>query len=602
MLFEEKVKTDLLAGLQVLYPNRFNADDIQLQATRKEFKGDITLVVFGLAKKAGVNPDAFGNELSSWLTVHSGLVSSCNVIKGFLNIEIRNSVWLNFYHEHTAHTERSSHQSNQIEELHPVLVEYSSPNTNKPLHLGHMRNILLGYSVAELLKANSRTVKKVNLVNDRGIHICKSMVAWQLVGNNETPATSGLKGDHLVGKYYVAFDQLHKEQVKSLVDAGVPEEEAVKKTPVMLQAQQMLRNWEAGDPDTLSLWRMMNDWVYEGFHKTYGLLGVDFDETSYESQTYLLGKEIVHEGLEKGAFYKKEDGSVWVDLTADGLDHKLLLRGDGTSVYITQDIGTAKQRYEKYHFSQLIYVVGNEQDYHFKVLRLVLKKLGYEWWDKLHHLSYAMVDLPSGKMKSREGTVVDADDLMQSMFEEAERTTLELGKVNDLSPDEQTELHKKVGLGALKYFILKVDPEKRMLFNPSESIDFNGHTGPFIQYTYARIRSLMRKAEGFHEFSGFLSFDCAGYSYLNPKERDLIKGILDFSFQCRIAGDRLSPAVLANYAYDMAKLFNQFYHEHPVVDSSSPEATLFRLHICYHCAEVLQRAMAILGIGMPERM
>jgi arginyl-tRNA synthetase len=346
----------------------------------------------------------------------------------------------------------------------------------------------------------------------------------------------------------------------------------------------------------------MNGWVYEGFDSTYSLLGVDFDETNYESETYQLGKEIVDEGLSKGAFYRKEDGSVWVDLTSDGLDHKLLLRGDGTSVYITQDIGTARMRFEKYRFGQLIYVVGNEQDYHFKVLKLILKKLGYDWWDKLHHLSYAMVDLPSGKMKSREGTVVDADDLMQSMIEEAERTTLELGKVNDLSAHEQKELYQTVGLGALKYFILKVDPEKRMLFNPSESIDFNGHTGPFIQYTYTRIRSLMRKAAAYHEFSGFQSFNCSTYSDLSQKEKELIKGILDFGLQCRIAGDRLSPAVLANYAYELAKLFNQFYHEHPVVDSSSENTTLFRLHICYHCAEVLRRSMTILGIGMPDRM
>lgn len=602
MLFESEIRKELHQALEQLFPGRFEPGDIQLQPTRKEFVGDVTLVVFNLAKKAGQNPELTGAALAEWMSAHSGLVQSCNVVKGFLNMEIRNSTWLTLYQEEMAHGYPKQVAPSVPESTHPVLVEYSSPNTNKPLHLGHMRNILLGYSVAELLKANGRHVKKVNLVNDRGIHICKSMVAWLLSGNNETPASSGLKGDHLVGKYYVAFDQRYKEEMKALVAEGMSEQDAGKKAPVMLEAQHMLRKWEAGDPETLALWQQMNGWVYQGFDSTYALLGVDFDETSYESQTYLLGKEIVNEGLAKGAFYRKEDGSVWVDLTADGLDHKLLLRADGTSVYITQDIGTARQRYEKYHFSRLIYVVGNEQDYHFKVLKLVLKKLGYDWWDKLYHLSYAMVDLPSGKMKSREGTVVDADDLMQSMIGEAEKTTLELGKVNDLSPEGQEELHRQVGLGALKYFILKVDPEKRMLFNPSESIDFNGHTGPFIQYTYARIQSLIRKAASYHEFAEFLSFPCNAYSHLSPKEKELVKGILDYSVQSALAADRLSPSVLANYAYELAKLFNQFYHEHPVVDSSAPETTRFRLHISYYCASVLKKAMAILGIGMPERM
>jgi arginyl-tRNA synthetase len=524
------------------------------------------------------------------------------VVKGFLNVVFQPESWLRIYEEETAGSSFFEKKPDTNLAAHPVLVEYSSPNTNKPLHLGHVRNNLLGYSIAELLKASGTTVKKVNLINDRGIHICKSMLAWQKLGNGETPASSGMKGDHLVGKYYVEFDRLYKAEIAELVSAGMPEDDAKKKAGSMIEAQEMLRKWEAGDEETLALWKMMNEWVYAGFDASYKQLGVDFDKFYYESEMYLVGKELVLEGLKKGVFFQKPDGSVWVDLTDEGLDQKLLLRSDGTSVYITQDIGTSKKRFDETGFSRLIYVVGNEQDYHFKVLKLVIKKLGYEWWDRLYHLSYNMVDLPQGKMKSREGTVVDADDLMKEMIDEAGNITRELGKISDFESEEASALYTMIGMGALKYFILKVDPEKRMLFNPAESIDFNGNTGPFIQYTYARIKSVLRKGENYHELKDFLSSSPGNYSGMNEKEKVLIKWMLKYPFVLGEAAERLSPAVIANYVYELAKIYNQFYHEYPIVDPVEIETSKFRMHLSMKCAGLIQRNLKLLGIEVPERM
>jgi arginyl-tRNA synthetase len=602
MLFERELREAVRKGLLQIYKVEVNPGDVAIQPTRKDFVGDLTVVTFNLAKLTGRNPEILGKELSDWLVSNASEVSSCNVVKGFLNVVVRPEAWLRIFAEACHDKAFFEHKADKNTLQHPVLVEYSSPNTNKPLHLGHMRNILLGYSVAEILKATGNPVMKVNLVNDRGIHICKSMLAWKLSGNGETPESSGLKGDHLVGKYYVIFDKMYKAEVDELKATGVGEEDAKKKAPVMLAAQEMLRKWEEGDPETVDLWKMMNGWVYEGFDVTYGLLGVDFDKFYYESDTYILGKEIVADGLAKGVFFKKEDGSVWVDLTDEGLDQKLLLRSDGTSVYITQDLGTARLRYEQTKFSRLIYVVGNEQDYHFKVLKLILKKMGYSWWQDLYHLSYNMVDLPSGKMKSREGTVVDADELMNDMISGAAAITRELGKIEDFESAEAEALYKMIGLGALKYFILKVDPEKRMLFNPEESIDFNGNTGPFIQYSYARIRSVVRKGEKYPEFSDIAGFNAGEYSGMNEKEKELVKWMLKYPFVLGEAADRFSPAVLANYTYDLAKTFNQFYHECPIVDAAAVDTTRFRLQLCQLCADLIQRALHLLGIGVPERM
>lgn len=602
MLFERELRDAVKRGFLQLYKIDLPPGDIAIQGTRKEFEGDLTVVVFNLAKLAGKSPEVIGNELSGWLSTNEVEVSSCNVVKGFLNVVVQPEAWLRIYADAAQDANYFERKADKSISAHPVLVEYSSPNTNKPLHLGHIRNNLVGYSVAELLKATGNPVKKVNLVNDRGIHICKSMLAWLKAGNNETPASSGMKGDHLVGKYYVAFDKMYKAEIDGLVAGGMSEEEAKKKAPSILEAQEMLRKWESNDAETVSLWKMMNSWVYEGFDASYKLLGVDFDKFYYESEMYLLGKDIVQEGLDKGVFFKKEDGSVWVDLTDDGLDQKLLLRSDGTSVYITQDLGTAKKRYDETKFSRLIYVVGNEQDYHFKVLKLILRKMGYDWWDHLFHLSYNMVDLPTGKMKSREGTVVDADDLINEMIDEARTLTRELGKIEDFDSEEAEALYKMIGLGALKYFILKVDPEKRMLFNPSESIDFNGNTGPFIQYTYARIRSVIRKAERYPEFKELNLYSPAEYKMMNDKEKELVKCILKYPFVLGEAAERYSPAVMANYAYDLAKIYNQFYHECPIVDPVEVETTKFRIHLSVQSASVIRRTLALLGIQVPERM
>jgi arginyl-tRNA synthetase len=602
MLFERELRIAVVRAFQQLYAIELPPAEVSIQSTRKEFAGDLTLVVFNLSKLAGKNPEILGNELGEWLIQHEAEASAFNVVKGFLNVSVKESAWLRIYSEAVLDTGYFESKPDQSLQSHPVLVEYSSPNTNKPLHLGHIRNNLLGFSVAQLLAASGNPVKKVNLINDRGIHICKSMLAWLKEGNGETPESSGMKGDHLVGKYYVAFDRLYRAEVDQLKSAGLSEEDAKKKAPVMQEAQDMLRKWEEGDPDIMDLWRTMNAWVYEGFDVTYKMLGVDFDKFYYESNTYLLGKEIVEEGLAKGVFFRKEDNSVWVDLTDEGLDQKLLLRGDGTSVYITQDLGTAKQRYDETRFSRLIYVVGNEQDYHFKVLKLILKKLGYDWWKDLYHLSYNMVDLPSGKMKSREGTVVDADDLMLEMINEAEKITKELGKIDDFDSEEARHLYQMIGLGALKYFILKVDPEKRMLFNPEESIDFNGNTGPFIQYSYARIKSVLRKGVQYPEFKNYLNSNVAAYGQLEDKERELIKIILRYPYILGEAAERYSPAVMANYVYELAKSYNQFYHDCPIVDPAEIQTTNFRLNLCHMAAEVIKRSLALLGMNVPEKM
>jgi arginyl-tRNA synthetase len=602
MLFERELRNAVKNALIKLYKVDISSDEISIQPTRKDFEGDLTVVVFNLSKLAGKNPETLGNELGAWLVGNEREAESFNVVKGFLNIIIQKEAWIRIFADACMDEDYWVSKPDLMMANHPVLVEYSSPNTNKPLHLGHVRNNLLGYSVANLLQASGNKVQKVNLINDRGIHICKSMLAWMKQGNGETPESTGMKGDHFVGKYYVAFDAIYKAEIEILIKSGSTEEEAKKKAPVILEAQEMLRKWEAGDEETVALWKKMNAWVYDGFDKSYKMLGVDFDKFYYESEMYLLGKEIVQLGLDRGVFYKKQDGSVWVDLTEDGLDHKLLLRSDGTSVYITQDLGTAKKRFEDQKFSRLIYVVGNEQDYHFKVLKLILKKMSFDWADSLYHLSYNMVDLPSGKMKSREGTVVDADELMESMIQEATRITKELGKVDDFTDQEANELYEMIGMGALKYFILKVDPEKRMLFNPEESIDFNGNTGPFIQYTYARIRSVIRKANKTASIKLEESYSSADYAAMNEKEKELIKQMLKFPFVLGEAADRYSPAVMANYVYELAKTFNQFYHEFPIVDEAAIPTSKFRLLLCDQTSKTIKRTMSILGIGVPDRM
>ena len=569
------------------------SDNLQIQKTRKEFEGDYTVVVFPLLRASKKSPEATATELGEKITSTTPEIKSFNVIKGFLNLVVDSSFWSARFSEIIA-TENfgMAEPSGRT-----IMIEYSSPNTNKPLHLGHIRNNLLGYSVATILKANGHNVIKVNLVNDRGIHICKSMLAWQLYGGGETPQSSGMKGDHLVGKYYVEFDKHYKAEVKALVAEGMSEVEAKKKAPIMLQAQEMLRKWEAKDPEVYSLWETMNGWVYEGFDVTYKALGVDFDKVYYESQTYLLGKSLVEDGLQKGVFFRKEDNSVWIDLEADGLDQKLLLRGDGTSVYMTQDLGTALSRFEENSLDDMIYVVGNEQNYHFQVLKLVLKKLGYEWSDNIFHLSYGMVELPEGKMKSREGTVVDADDLIADMVGTAREMSQELGKLDGVSEQEAAAICEMVGLGALKYFILKVDPKKTMLFDPRESIDFNGNTGPFIQYTHARIRSILRKAEE----SGVTT---AGYdkAELLPEEIELIKALSEYPATVRVAGQQFAPSVIAAYAYDLAKQFNGYYHDHSILKEEREEVRALRLMLASEVARVIRSAMALLGINVPERM
>ncbi len=568
---------------------------VQVQKTRKDFEGDFTLVVFPFLKTSRKGPEATADEIGRYMTEHFAEIKSFNVVKGFLNINLSHDFWIDCFNDIVSDENFGFAPSSS----RSVMVEYSSPNTNKPLHLGHIRNNLLGYSVSRLLEANGNKVMKVNLVNDRGIHICKSMLAWQMFGNGETPVSSGMKGDHLVGKYYVAFDKEYKKEIKELTDNGMSEEEAKKEAPVMKKAQEMLRKWEARDPEVYELWKTMNGWVYEGFDKTYKDMGVGFDRVYYESQTYLLGKSLVQEGLDKGIFFRKEDGSVWVDLESDGLDQKLLLRGDGTSVYMTQDLGTALQRHDEYRFDQMVYVVGNEQNYHFQVLKLILKKLGYAWSDSIYHLSYGMVELPEGKMKSREGTVVDADDLIAEMVKTAREMSAELGKLDGLSEKEIDDISRMVGLGALKYFILKVDPKKTMLFDPKESIDFNGNTGPFIQYTHARIRSVLRKAaEMGIEVNGTISKGAE----LADKEVDIIRQLNDFESSVALAGENLSPAMIASYCYDMAKEFNQYYHDYSFLKEENETVRKNRLGIAVQVARIIKRGMALLGIDVPERM
>ncbi len=576
-----------------LYKEEVAESVINLQETRKEFEGQVTIVVFPITKLSKKSPEQTANEIGEYLVQQVAEVTKFNVVKGFLNLTITESYFLNQFNTEILADNFGVFPSNGKK----VMVEYSSPNTNKPLHLGHVRNNLLGYSVSELLKAYGYNVVKVNLVNDRGIHICKSMLAWQRWGNGETPASTGMKGDHLVGKYYVIFDQEYKKEIETLKAAGQTEEEAKKNAPLIKDAQTMLQKWEAGDEAIVSLWKTMNDWVYAGFNVTYKNLGVDFDKFYYESNTYLLGKGTVDEGVRKGVFFKKEDGSVWIDLTADGLDQKLVLRADGTSVYITQDLGTAEMKHDDFHMDQSIYVVGNEQDYHFKVLFLILEKLGKTWAKGLHHLSYGMVDLPNGKMKSREGTVVDADELIESMIATAREKTEELGKTNDFTEEEKELLYKNIGLGALKYFLLKVEPKKRLLFNPAESIDFQGNTGPFIQYTYARIKSLLSKAE--YKFA----INDAHFSGISEVELEMILLLSKYPSEIAVAANAYSPASLANYLYELAKLFNKFYHEvPPIVKTEEGEEKQFRLNLCKKTADLIQTGMLILGITSPERM
>ena len=566
---------------------------IQIQKTRKEFEGDYTLVTFPLLKLSRKSPEATATEIGEKLVAASGDVSAFNVIKGFLNISLSAAFWQARFAEIVAAENYGVAEPTGK----TIMVEYSSPNTNKPLHLGHIRNNLLGYSVSQILAANGHKVIKANLVNDRGIHICKSMVAWQRYGNGATPQSTGIKGDHLVGDYYVEFDKHYKAEIAELVAEGMSEDEAKKSAPILLEAQEMLRKWEAKDEAVRTLWQTMNGWVYEGFDVTYKALGVDFDKVYYESQTYLLGKSIVSEGLEKGIFFKKEDGSVWIDLTADGLDQKLLLRGDGTSVYMTQDLGTALQRFEQNNLDGITYVVGNEQNYHFQVLKLVLKKLGYEWSDDIYHLSYGMVELPEGKMKSREGTVVDADDLVEKMISTAREMSAELGKLEGCTDEEADKICAMIGLGALKYFILKVDPKKTMLFDPRESIDFNGNTGPFIQYTHARICSVLRKAEeqGI-DYSGNVVAE-----YL-PEEVEIVKSLCDYPQTVAAAGETFAPSMIAAYTYELCKMFNGYYHDHSILRESDENTKRMRLQLASVVARTIRTGMALLGIEVPERM
>lgn len=591
---EKLIAGSAAEAVRQLWGAEVDASLLQVQITRKEFDGDYTLVVFPLLKMSHLAPEATGNAIGQWMLENVPEVGGYNTVKGFLNISLSNVYW----NEVFAEAFRNEDFGQLSATGKTIMVEFSSPNTNKPLHLGHVRNNLLGWSVSRLLEANGHKVLKVNLVNDRGIHICKSMLAWLKTANGETPETSGKKGDHLVGDCYVAFNDIYKKEVGELVAGGMSKEEAEKNAPSLKEAQEMLLKWEQGDPEVRALWEKMNSWVYDGFNKTYADLGISFDRIYYESQTYLLGKALVQKGLEMGVFERHEDGSVWCDLTADGLDQKLLLRSDGTSVYMTQDLGTAERRFEEYSLDELIYVVGNEQNYHFQVLKLILKKLGFDWSDSIYHLSYGMVELPEGKMKSREGTVVDADDLLEKMYNTAKETSLELGKLDDMSEAEQDELFRMLSLGALKYFIIKVDPRKTMLFDPKESIDFNGNTGPFIQYTHARIKSILRKAQA----QGIDWTSVSENVELNPKEVRIIKILNNFPNKIAEAGEAHSPAIVANYAYELAKEFNQYYHDTPILREENKAVLAFRLQLIELIARVLTKAMDILGIKLPERM
>ena len=587
-VLEQKVKEAVHSIYEVELPT------VEFQPTRKDFEGDITAVVFPMLRFVKGNPVEIGTKIGEYLQENVSEIEKFNVVKGFLNLVVSDQFYLEFFTS-IFNQEQFGYQPTNSRDA--LMVEYSSPNTNKPLHLGHIRNNLLGYSVAEILKAAGHKVYKTQIINDRGIHICKSMLAWQKFGDQETPKTSGLKGDHLVGKYYVEFDKEYKKEIAQLVAEGMSQAEAEKEAPILKEAQEMLRKWESGDEGVVELWKKMNGWVYEGFDTTYKNLGVDFDTLYYESNTYLLGRDVVNEGLSKGVFFKKEDGSVWIDLTDEGLDEKIVLRSDGTAVYMTQDIGTAIQRVTDFSdINGMVYTVGNEQDYHFKVLFLILKKLGYSWAEKLYHLSYGMVDLPSGKMKSREGTVVDADDLILSMEETAAQISQELGKLDGYSEDDKQALYRTIGLGALKYYILKVDPKKRILFNPEESVDFQGNTGPFIQYTYARIQSILRKGNGTGSAAIDKNMD------LHAKEKELLKLIQLFPEKIQEAADNYSPALLANYTYDLVKAFNSFYQQVSILGEPNTAKRDFRILLCSKVGEVIQDAFRLLGINVPERM
>ncbi len=596
MSIDNIISSAVADALKALYGLEVAAESIVPQTTKKEFEGNLTVVVFPFLRASKKSPEVTANEIGEYLVQHSDAVKAFNVIKGFLNITIEPSFWVNVLSHIHSVDNFGFKEADKDSEL--VMIEYSSPNTNKPLHLGHVRNNLLGFSLSRIMSANGYKVVKTNIVNDRGIHICKSMLAWQKWGNGATPESTGKKGDHLIGDFYVAFDQHYKAELKELEAKGMSKEEAEAASELMKEAREMLRRWEAGDEEVRSLWRTMNSWVYAGFDETYKRLGVDFDKIYYESNTYLEGKEKVLEGLEKGIMYRAEDNSVWADLTADGLDHKLLLRSDGTSVYMTQDIGTAKLRYQDYPIDKMIYVVGNEQNYHFQVLSLLLDKLGFKWGKDLVHFSYGMVELPEGKMKSREGTVVDADDLMDEMVNQAKETSAQLGKLDGCSQEEANRISSIIGLGALKYFILKVDPRKNMTFNPKESIDFNGNTGPFIQYTYARIQSVLRKAAADNIA---MTFDVNGVE-LSDKEISLIQRLADFEGVVAEAGKTYSPALVANYVYDLVKEYNQFYHDYQILRESNENVRAFRLMLSATVGSIVKRAFWMLGIDVPERM
>ena len=605
MKIEDKLVASVISGLKALYGQEVPEKMVQMQKTKKEFEGHLTLVVFPFLKMSKKGPEQTAQEIGEYLKANDPAVAAFNVIKGFLNLTIASATWIELLNEIQADEQYGLMQVTDASPL--VMIEYSSPNTNKPLHLGHVRNNLLGNALANIVAANGNKVVKTNIVNDRGIHICKSMLAWKKYGNGETPETSGKKGDHLVGDYYVSFDKHYKAEVKELMAKftaqGMSDDEAKAKaeaeSPLMQEAREMLVKWEAGDPEVRGLWEMMNNWVYAGFDETYKKMGVGFDKIYYESNTYLEGKEKVMEGLEKGFFYKKEDGSVWADLTAEGLDHKLLLRGDGTSVYMTQDIGTAKLRFADYPINKMIYVVGNEQNYHFQVLSILLDKLGFEWGKSLVHFSYGMVELPEGKMKSREGTVVDADDLMEEMIATAKETSQELGKLDGLTQEEADDIARIVGLGALKYFILKVDARKNMTFNPKESIDFNGNTGPFIQYTYARIQSVLRKAA---ESGIVISEQIPAGIELSEKEEGLMQMVADFAAVVKQAGEDYSPSIIANYTYDLVKEYNQFYHDYSILREENEAVKVFRIALSANVAKVVRLGMNLLGIEVPSRM
>ena len=597
MVIEQQITGAVIAGIKALYGADVTATQIQLQKTKREFKGHLTLVVFPFLRISKKSPEATGQEIGEYLLQNEPAIAAYNVIKGFLNLTIASSCWIDLLND--IHQQAHYGITPVTDQSPLIMIEYSSPNTNKPLHLGHVRNNLLGYSLSEILKANGNRVVKTNIVNDRGIHICKSMLAWQKWGNGITPEKAGKKGDHLIGDFYVLFSNKLKEETAALEATGLSKEEAEAQSPLMAEAREMLRKWEAGDPEVRSLWEMMNSWVYAGFDETYRMMGVDFDKIYYESQTYLEGKQKVLEGLEKGIFYRREDGSVWANLTGEGLDEKLLLRADGTSVYMTQDIGTAKLRFDDYPINKMIYVVGNEQNYHFQVLSILLDKLGFEFGKGLVHFSYGMVELPEGKMKSREGTVVDADDLMEEMINTAGEISQELGKASEMTEEEAKQIARIVGLGALKYFILKVDPRKNMTFNPKESIDFNGNTGPFIQYTYARIRSVLRKAAE----SGIVLPETLPTGYtLSEKEENLIQMLADYASVVREAGSAYSPALIANYTYDLVKEYNQFYHDFSILREEDEALKRFRLVLSANVAKIVKSGMALLGIEVPERM